>query len=230
VTDSEDSSTDLADSASETESSDAEFDEYAAGHDTPTTESQARSRRRRSRKALFIEWGVVILVALLLALGLRSFAFQAFYVPSTSMVPTLQGGDRIIVDKLFFNANAVGEGAIVVFRTPPAAMSHCATTDADLVKRVIGTPGDRLYSVGNTIYRNGKPLSEPYLPANAGTGPPVGSAAHPVVVPKGDYFVMGDNRAISCDSRYWGFVPAGNLIGQVVVLIWRNNHPAFHIF
>jgi signal peptidase I len=230
VTDSEDSRTDFAVSAIGNESQIAEPDKAAVEAGTPSTAPESRRHKRHSRRSLFIEWGVVIVVALLLALGLRSFAFQAFYVPSSSMVPTLQPGDRIIVDKLFFNADTVGEGSIVVFHTPPAAMTHCSTSDSDLVKRVIGTPGNRLYSVGSVIYRNGKPLSEPYLPANAGTGPPVGSKADPVVVPKDDYFVMGDNRAISCDSRYWGFVPAKDLIGRVVALIWRNNHPALHIF
>jgi len=165
----------------------------------------------------------VAVAALLLALGMRAFVFQAFFVPSGSMIPTLQTYDRILVDKLFFSANNLHTGDVIVFHRP-ANDKVCGLDEADFVKRVIGTHGETVSSKGNTVYIDGKPLAEPYLPK----GQPLGMAIKPETVPNGELFVMGDNRPDSCDSRYWGYVPTSNVIGKVVLVWWRNGHPDLH--
>lgn len=119
------------------------------------------------------------------------------------------------------------EGAVVVFKTPPSFQpADCGgAPENDFVKRVIGLPGQTIWSVGNSVYVNGKPLAEPYLPQ----GQPLGTPIRRQKVPANDYFVMGDNRPVSCDSRIWGVVPRRDIIGRVVAVIWRNGHPAFDI-
>jgi signal peptidase I len=156
---------------------------------------------------------------------LRLFVVQTFFVPSGSMYPTIQPGDRILVQKIGYS---ISEGSIVVFRTPPGYRpSECnGSIESDLVKRVIGLPGETIWSVGNTVMVNGKPLSEPYLPK----GTRLGQAIPRQTVPKGDYYVLGDNRDISCDSRVWGYVPRSYIVGTVFLVIWRHGHPDFHTF
>ena len=122
----------------------------------------SRQRRRRWRRTLTETVGVV-LVAVVLAGLVRTFVFQTFYIPSSSMVPTLGVYDRILVQKAFFNWHDVREGDIVVFSHPP--LDDCpGPQNGDLVKRVIALPGQTIYSSGNDIYVNGHLLSEPYLP------------------------------------------------------------------
>src|ERR1700684_3877336 len=157
--------------------------------------------RRRWRRTL-IETVGVVLVAVVLAGLVRTFVFQTFYIPSSSMVPTLGVHDRILVQKAFFTWHDVREGDIVVFSHPP--LDHCpGPADSDLVKRVTALPGQTIYSSGNRIYVNGRPLAEPYLPHYDPLGPPVpyASRQHPYRVPLGEFYMMGDNRAISCDRR-----------------------------
>src|SRR5579859_1422401 len=112
-------------------------------------------RRRRRRWRALAETATLILVAVLLAGLLRAFAFQTFYIPSSSMVPTLGVYDRILVQRAFFNWHDVREGEIVVFTEPPAV--HCGGPSGDLVKRVIALPGQTVYSSGNNIYVDWKP-------------------------------------------------------------------------
>jgi len=145
----------------------------------------------------------VVVVALLAAVLLRTFVVQTYYIPSGSMEPTLEIGDRILVSKLSYDFHSIDRNDIVVFARPPAEDCGGAPVP-DLVKRVIGLPGDRISSVGNTVLIDGKPLAEPYLPPNTPLGHPIASQ----VVPANSYFVMGDNRPESCDSRYWGVVRA----------------------
>ncbi|MHB8245293.1 MAG: signal peptidase I [Acidimicrobiales bacterium] len=180
---------------------------------------------RHRPKPRWLPWLAIVAGSLAVAIGLRLFVVQTFYIPSGSMIPTLRPGDRILVQKIGYS---VGEGSIIVFRTPPGYRpSECGgTAESDLVKRVIGLPGDRLKSVGNTVYVNGRPLRESYLPKGTRLGQPI----RPQTVPAGDYFVMGDNRSISCDSRVWGYVPKSYVVGTVFLVIWRNGGPAFHVF
>jgi signal peptidase I len=183
--------------------------------------------RRRWRRTL-AEMVLIVGVAVLLAGLLRTFVFQTFWIPSSSMVPTLGVNDRILVQKAFFSWHDLREGDIVVFSHPP--LDHCpGPQGGDLVKRVIALPGQTIYSAGGRIYVNGRLLAEPYLPPDDPLGLPIpdASARHPYRVPPGEFYLLGDNRAISCDSRYWGPITGSSIIGKVVLVWWDNGHPAF---
>ena len=131
------------------------------------------------------------------------------------MNPTLWKGDRIIVNKLSVEFGTINIGDMVVFKAPPDVAKDCGDPVTDLVKRVIGLPGDRLYSKGNTIYVNGKPLDQRWSVWSA-----IGTPIEATTVPAGHYFMMGDWHANSCDSRTWGTVPRSDLIGKVFLRIW----------
>jgi signal peptidase I len=188
-----------------------------------------RRRRRRRRGRALLELAVTVLVAVLLAGLMRAYAFQTFWIPSSSMVPTLGVYDRILVQKAFFNWHDVRAGDIVVFTHPP--LDQCPGPEgSDLVKRVIALPGQTIYSSGNSVYVNGRLLSESYLPPDDPLGLPIASRQHPYRVPPGDFYVLGDNRAISCDSRYWGPVEGSSIVGKVVLVWWHDSHPEFRWF
>jgi signal peptidase I len=197
----------------------------------PADAGPAGTGPRRRRGRVLAETAIMILVAVLLAGLVRTFAFQTFWIPSPSMVPTLGVYDRVLVQKAFFSWRDVREGDIVVFSHPPP--DHCGVPQqGDLVKRVIALPGQTIYSSGNSIYVNGRLLAEPYLPHNDPLGPPVpdASSQHPYRVPSGEFYMLGDNRAISCDSRYWGPIKGSSIIGKVVLVWWHDNHPDFRRF
>jgi signal peptidase I len=191
----------------------------------------AAGKAPKSRRRALAGWAVSLAVALLLASGIRTFAFQAFSIPSASMVPTLDVHDRILVLKAFFNWHQLREGDIVVFTHPPR--DHCAgPAGTDLVKRVIALPGQTIYSADGILYIDGRRLREPYLPPHDPLGPPIPGASRqdPFHVPPGEFYMMGDNRAISCDSRFWGPIKGSTIIGRVVMLLWHDGHPDFHFF
>jgi signal peptidase I len=192
-------------------------DDHAPGH--PPRTGHGRHYRRRRRHAL-LSWVLVLVVAAGVAVILRLFVVQTFYVPSSSMVPTLQVGDRMLVLKIGYT---IDRGTILVFHQPPLDSSDSG--HEDLVKRVIGLPGNTIWSVGNTVYIDGKPLSEPWLPKNTVLGPPILRQT----IPAGDYFMMGDNRSDSLDSRDWGVLQHNLIVGEVLVVIWRHGWPVFHI-
>lgn len=170
-----------------------------------------------------IPWLVIVIVAAGVAILLRAFVFQTFFVPSESMMPTLDPGDRMVVLKL--GLGSLHRGEIVVFRRPPRDVSDIG--NEDLVKRVIGLPGETIWSSGNAVYINGKPLAEPWLPKHD----PLGTKAITRQrIPAGQYFMMGDNRAISYDSRYWGDLSGSSVVGQVIFVVWRHGHPYFKTF
>jgi signal peptidase I len=207
-----------------------------AGQAGPPRGNAASGRRPAARRAAgrgraLAETAALVVAAVLLALSVRTFGYQTFWIPSTSMVPTLQKGDRILVQKAFFNWHDLHRGDIVVFARPPR--DHCGgAADDDLVKRIIALPGQTIYSAGNTLYVNGRPLTEPYLPRIDPLGPPIPDASrlHPFRVPAGDFYVLGDNRQISCDSRFWGPIKGSSIVGRVVLLLWRDGHPDLHSF
>jgi signal peptidase I len=189
------------------------------------------AKRKAGRGRATAEWVGVLVIAVLLAAGLRTFVFQPFSIPSSSMVPTLNVGDRILVQKAFFNWHDVRQGDIVVF-THPAADTDCSgPEDTDLVKRVIAVGGQTIYSANGLVYVDGQKLTESYLPKHDPLGPaiPGASARSPYRVPAGDFYVLGDNREISCDSRYWGPVKGSTVVGKAVLLWWRGHHPDFHV-
>ena len=194
----------------------------------PADAEPAEPEPPRRRRAL-AETVIIILVAVLLAGLVRTFVFQTFWIPSASMVPTLDVHDRVLVQKVFFTWRDVREGEIVVFSHPP--LDHCpGPQEGDLVKRVIALPGQTIYSSGNGIYVNGRLLAEPYLPRHDPLGPPIASSQHPYRVPPGEFYMLGDNRADSCDSRYWGPIKGSSIIGKVVLVWWHDDHPYFHRF
>lgn len=171
-----------------------------------------RSRAARRRRAA-VEWTVLILAALLIAFLIKTFLFQAFYIPSESMVPTLRVGDRVLVNKLSYDLHDVHRGDIVVFKAPRAAQSG---NIEDLVKRVIGLPGDTVEArEDGRVYVNDHLLEEPYLPAGTRT-----ANLPPTKVPAGHVFVMGDNRPASKDSRVFGPIEESAIVGRVFVRIW----------
>src|SRR5579871_5622037 len=195
-----------------------------------TAPAEASPRRRRRRRRVVTETITLILVAVLLAGLVRTFVFRTFWIPSGSMLPTLGVYGRILVQKAFFSWHDVREGDIVVFSQPPR--DHCPGPQGDLVKRVIALPGQTIYSSGNSIYVDGRPLAEPYLPRYDPLGPaiPDATSRHPYRVPPGEFYVLGDNRADSCDSRYWGPITGASIVGTVILTFWHDGHPAFRRF
>ncbi|HWF16103.1 MAG TPA: signal peptidase I [Acidimicrobiales bacterium] len=168
---------------------------------------------------------IVVLVAVVVAVLLRTFVVQTFYIPSGSMEPTLQVGDRILVNKLSYHLHGVGRGDIVVFSRPPN--ENCGGPEVnDLVKRVIGLPGEVISVSGGHVDVDGRRLDESWLPsAEQGvTKPGPGGTAYSLEqsyrVPANDYFVMGDNRTDSCDSRFWGPISKSLIVGKVEMRVW----------
>ena len=175
-----------------------------------------------------LEWMAVLGVALVLAVCVRAYVGQMFYIPSGSMLPTLQIGDRIAVDRLAYRFHGIHRGDIVVFARPPREQADYA----DLVKRVIGLPGDTVSSVGGRVYIDGKPLAEPWLPhpepvTAPSQLPDAFSLNHPFKVPPGTYFVMGDNRTDSEDSRYFGPIPQSLVVGKMAFRVWPIDDSAW---
>lgn len=171
---------------------------------------------RKSHRRGIVEWLIVLVIAVTASFLIRTFVFQTFFIPSGSMNPTLWKGNHIVVDKLSVDFGTINIGDIVVFKAPPDVKRLCGDDDVDLVKRVIGLPGDHLTSKGNTIYVNGKPLDQKWTHYKQIGDTPVGN----VTVPRGRYFMMGDNHADSCDSRTWGTVPRSDIIGKVFLKFW----------
>ncbi len=200
-------------------------------------------------------WVKSILIALVIALFIRQFIVEAFVIPSASMEPTLLVGDHILVNKFiygirvpFINSVIVPVshphvGDVVVFKFPP-------NPTVDFIKRCVGVPGDVLKMVNKQLYINGKPYHDKWAVFRGGFVCPKhvqpgddpcyapfvsthteggGSRDNwgPIVVPKGEYFMMGDNRDNSYDSRYWGFVPSRDLLGEAFLIYgsWTWNPP-----
>jgi signal peptidase I len=180
----------------------------------PTQPVGPRSWARSWRSTL--EWVAVLLVAVAAALLLRTYVVQTYYIPSLSMYPTLLKGDHILVLKAAYDFTSPVTGDVVVFRAPTKERELCDDPEVqDLVKRVIGTPGETIWSKGNTIYINNKPLIQRWQHVMQ-LGTPITRQR----VPKGDYFVMGDNHPASCDSRVWGYVPRDKIIGKAILIYW----------
>lgn len=163
-----------------------------------------------------VEWAVIVVCVVALTFVLRAFVVQTYEIPSGSMIPTLQIGDRILVNKLSYDFHGVHRGDVIVFKTPPAEEGRCAGPPVpDLVKRVIGLPGETISSRGNTVLIDGKPLEQPWFKA-VPLGPPIRTQK----IPANHYFMMGDNRADSCDSRFWGTVPKSLIVGRAFAVVW----------
>ena len=155
------------------------------------------------------------LFAALLSLVIITFVVQAFYIPSGSMEPTLMIDDRILVAKFLYRFEPVHRGDVIVFRYP-------LNPQRDFVKRVIGLPGDRVQLKDGVVSVEGKPISEKGYTIK----PDFGNYG-PVTVPARDFFVLGDNRNNSEDSRFFGYVPRGNIIGKAVFIYWPPQRLGF---
>jgi signal peptidase I len=167
------------------------------------------------------EWAAVAVIALGLAVVVRTYVAQMFFIPSGSMLPTLQIGDRIVVDKLSYDLGSVHRGDIVVFAKPPLEQADYT----DLVKRVIGLPGDVISVSDGHVDIDGRPLAEPWLPdppppTYPSPVPAPFSLQHPYRVPAGEYYVMGDNRTDSEDSRYFGPISGSLIVGKMALRVW----------
>lgn len=148
-------------------------------------------------------------LSVLLALGIRTFVAEARYIPSGSMLPTLEINDRLIIDKVSYDFGNPQRGDIVVFR-PPDSLGQ----DEAFIKRLIGLPGDVIEVKDGQLYVNNEPQTEPYIAAKPDY------QYGPVTVPDDSYLVLGDNRNKSFDSHFWGFLPADHLIGRAVFRFW----------
>jgi signal peptidase I len=151
----------------------------------------------------------------ILAFGIRTFVAEARYIPSSSMEPTLEINDRLIIEKVSYRLHPPKRGDVVVF-SPTETLKKQDFKDA-FIKRVIGLPGDTVEVKQGKVFVNGKALTEDYIEA------PPDYQFTPVKVPEDQYWVLGDNRNNSYDSHYWGFVPRQNLIGKAMVRFWPLN-------
>jgi len=168
-----------------------------------------------------VEWVVVIAVTVVLVLVIKAFLIEAFVIPSGSMEPTLKLYNRILVEKVGYSLH---RGDLVVFDKPPA---DTQPGEPHLIKRIIGLPGDVVSARGGYYYIDGKKLNETWLPrvdrgvtCAAYSAPPTCRPFAPVTVPRGDYFVSGDNRTNSYDSRYFGPITGRSVVGKVFIKIW----------
>lgn len=182
-------------------------------------EPGGQEARKRSPARTATEWLALIVGALVIALVIKTFLFQAFYIPSESMLPTLKVRDRVLVNKVSYSLHDVNRGDIVVFKAPPGTETE---EIRDLVKRVVGLPGETVEGRNGHVYLNGRLLEEPYLP------PGVRSKDFgPEKVPAGRYFVLGDNRQFSKDSTYFHSIRRSEIIGRAFVRIWPLNRLGF---
>lgn len=182
----------------------------AAGSAVAVDEADERAGHGAFRS--LVEWVVVVVGALAVALLLRTVLFQAFFIPSQSMLPTLQEDDRVLVNKLSYRLHEVNRGDIVVFERPPG---QGPSEIEDLIKRVIALEGETVSARDGRIVIDDQLLIESYLPE----GTVIGDFG-PITVPEDHVFVMGDNRGNSQDSRVFGPVPEDSIIGRAFVLFW----------
>jgi signal peptidase I len=179
------------------------------------------------RRTSLLEYVLIAIVAVAVALLVQAFLVKPYRIPSPSMVDTLQPGDRVLVNRLAFHLRDVERDDIIVFRYP-------LDTDIAFIKRVVGLPGDVLEARDGRLWRNGEVVDEPWVHETGGRRDPTEPAgvisgttmsdpwalASPYTVPEGNYFVMGDNRTDSDDSRVWGPVPESDVIGSAFFIYW----------
>jgi signal peptidase I len=205
--------------------------------DESATAVDSSRRARRVKKGLnrtVIEWVVLVVAAIAIALLIKTFLFQAFYIPSASMVPTLEVGDRVLVNKLSYDLHEVNRGDIVVFSAAPNQQWQKAGID-DLVKRVIALPGETITECQTgRVCIDDRLLEESYLPDGTTTtisgdiaGCDASSPPEGCTVPAGQFFVMGDNRSQSADARIHGPIKGSSIVGRVFVRIWPVDRLGF---
>jgi signal peptidase I len=181
-----------------------------------------------------IDWIVTIVVAVGAVLAIKAWVVNPYRIPSSSMEPTLhcaepsagclaRFSDRVLANRFIYHFRDPHRGEIVVFKTPPEA-ERCenGAGGETFVKRIIGLPGDVIRERNGTVYVDGERLNEPYVPASERD-----TRSGKWTVEPGKYFMMGDNRSSSCDSRDWGAVPRQNLIGPVFAVYWPPQRIGF---
>jgi signal peptidase I len=190
--------------------------------------------RQRSTAGSLIELVTIVAVALGLALAIQAFVVKPYRIPSASMVPTLEISQRVLVDRITMHFSDPGRGDIVVFKPPLGADSdQCGVqhpadeacpeptaqrSSANFIKRVVGLPGDRLKVIAGRVWINGKQLNEPYIRPDPNCE--ICDLPKEITIPPGDFFMMGDNRGESDDSRTWGPVPKKWIIGKAFFTYW----------
>lgn len=193
----------------------------------------ARSKKQSTRSS-FVELVMIVAVALGLALAIQAFLVKPFRIPSESMEPTLDVGQRVLVDRVSFRFSDPEKGDVVVFKPPAGAdNSQCGVehsedsacprptserSDTNFIKRVVATGGDRLKVIDGRVYLNGKRQSESFANIDPSCG--ICNLPREITIPKGYYFMMGDNRGASADSRIWGPVPKDWMIGKAFMTYW----------
>lgn len=195
---------------------------------------------KKNKKELLWEYTKAVVTALLLALFIRAYFIQAFKIPSGSMIPTLLIGDHILVNKFIYGTTIpFSDKRILIFRKPEKGdiivFKYPEDRNRDFIKRVIAVEGDEVESKNKVIYVNGKAVDEPYAQHTDTSLRPGGIEPRdnfgPYIVPKEKYFMMGDNRDQSYDSRYWGYVDMKDIRGEALIMYWswngKNHWPRF---
>jgi len=191
-------------------------------------------KKEQSAAGSLIELVTIVAVALGLALGIQAFLVKPFRIPSESMVPTLSVGQRVLVDRVTLRFNDPQRGDIMVFKPPKGADENACggrhpegtacdqptkdRSDMNFIKRVVGVGGDRLSVRGGRVYINGKLQKEPFIRPDDECS--ICNLPRPITIPKDHFFMMGDNRGESADSREWGPVPKKWMIGEARVTYW----------
>jgi signal peptidase I len=198
--------------------------------------------KHRSVSRELAELPILAAIAIVVAVLIKSFIAQAFFIPSTSMVPQLKVNDRVVVSKLAYRLHPPHRGDIVVFDAPPSEQTSRQSSRnpvvrlvrnaaeaigivqvrTEFIKRVVGLPGETVEGRNGHVYVNGQYLDEPYLPAGVLT-----SSFAPVVIPHGDLWVMGDNRDNSRDSRVFGPIQRSKVVGRTIWRVWPPGHLSF---
>lgn len=186
----------------------------------------------KKKKGIVREYAEAFATAIILALIIRAFIIQAFKIPSGSMEPTLLVGDHILVNKFIYGMHIPFTNDVIMpvrstKRDDVIVFEYPKDESIDFIKRVIGLPGDKLQIINKQVYINGKALDEPYayhgdpeiIPGNESPRDNFG----PIVVPQGEYFMMGDNRDFSNDSRFWGYVGKDLILGQAEIIYFSWN-------
>jgi signal peptidase I len=178
------------------------------------SKKKGKHKQPRSLKRTILEWVGVIAGGMIIAFVIEAFLVQAFYIPSPSMVPTLNVDDRVLVNKLSYRLHDVHRGDLIVFERPPAASRGAEGEIKDLIKRVIAVGGDTIEARNQLVYVNGERIDESYLES----GTPTNDLPRQTV-PEGHVFVMGDNRTNSEDSRVFGPVDEDRIVGRAFMRV-----------